>query len=133
MTIKVYGDSLMVTTTASIDELALLKAKRPEALCLYEGEDKEKKMVFRVDVGAQPCLQNNVACFTGNTNTDPKVAVLSVSLANKPEGADVKEYVTEKFGAAILHLQKVEAQFADAIDEIGVEQETLANLIQIAL
>lgn len=133
MKITVYADSLMVSTTASIEDLALLKAKRPESLCLYEGEGKEKKMVFRVDVGNESCLQNKVACFTGNTNTEPKEAVLTVSLAGKPEGTDVKEYVAEKFGAAILNLQKVETQFADAIDSIGVEQETLAGLIQIAL
>lgn len=130
MKVYVMGTSMAVSTTVSLEDLKLLQAKKPEALSLVEKVDDENVEKFRVLTGANAALQKNVACFNGSTNGTPKMAMMTIDISGKPENKDAKEYAVEKYGEAILNLQKVEAQFQPALDEIATQSATLAGLIE---
>lgn len=133
MKIRVLGTTLMVSTEVSLEQLKELTARKPDALKLVEENDGKKAELFRVSVGQTAQLNHFGATFTGVTNNEPKVAMLTIDIGSKPEDANVKDYIADKYGAAILNLQKVETQFKPALDEIASERATLAGLIDIAL
>ena len=130
MKVYVMGSSVGISTTVSLADLALLQAKNPDALRLFEGEGKEKHEVFRVFVGDKPELKAFGATFTGNTNGDPKCAMMTLDISAKPEDMSAKEYVAEKFGCGLLNLQKVETQFKPALEGIAAQKSALADMIE---
>ena len=130
MKVYVMGSSVGISTTVSLDQLKLLQKKAPEALTLVEGEGKEKREVFKVFVGETPDLKKFGATFNGSTNGDPKCAMMTLDISAKPEEMSAKEYVAEKFGVALLNLQKVEAQFAPALENIAAQSAALADIIE---
>ena len=133
MNAKVISNQMAVITTITLDEIKKLQAEKPEALCLYEGEGKEKKMVFRVMAGETGNVSNLGICFDSETNDENKFAVVTLDLSGKPEGEDVTEYAAKRYGRALKALSKVEGQFGEALTAIDVEAEELRNMIQIAL
>ena len=133
MNAKVIGNSMAVITTITLDEIKKLQAEKPEALCLYEGEGKEKKMVFRVEAGSTACISKLGICFNAETNTEPKFAMVNVDISDKPEDANVKEFVAKKYGKALKMLGKLEEGFGGALATVKAEAEELASLITISL
>ena len=133
MNAKVLGNNLAVITTITLDQLKKLETEKPEALCLYEGEGKEKRMVFRVAAGRTGCVQNIGITFDAETNNTPKLAMVNVDLAGKPEDADVTEYVAKHYGKALKHLKTLEAGFEGALAAAKAEAEELMSLIEVSL
>lgn len=132
MNIKVVGSNVIFTTVVSLEELGELCRRKPQAAVLTEEVDNKSREVFRVAVG-NGGLSSRGACFNSNTNTEPKCAMLTVDISDKPESAEVKQYIADKYGDAILKLQKVEEQFLPALEAIASEQATLASLISVEL
>ena len=133
MKINTIGNSLVVTTEVTMEDLQKLQANKSEALVLTEEVDGKKQERFRVAAGKTGSLSNFGATFSANTNTEPKVAMLTVDISAKPEDKDVKAYVAEKYGAAILNLRRVEEKFAPALEQIEEEQELLSGLINVVM
>lgn len=133
MKIRILGTTMMVSTEVTLDQLKELEVRKPEALKLVEETDGKKRELFRVNTGTDAFFGRLGATFTGITNNEPKVAMLTIDIAGKPENIGVKEYVADKYGAAILNLQKVEAQFKPALDTVAAERASLAGMIEIAL
>lgn len=132
MNVKVIGSNVVVTTVVSLEELKEISQRKPSALVLTEEIDHKMREVFRVGVG-EGSLNGRGAYFNGNTNTDPKCAMLTIDISGKPEEIDVKRYIADMYGAAILQLQKVEEQFLPALEAIASEQATLSEMISVEL
>lgn len=133
MNAKVISNQMAVVTTITLEQIKKLQAEKPEALCLYEGEGKEKKMVFRVMAGETGAVSNIGITFNAETNDELKLAVVTLDLSGKPESEDVTEYAAKRYGRALKALAKVETQFGEALTAIDVEAEELRSLIQVAL
>lgn len=128
--VKVVGNAAVVVSSADLDDVKTLAKYRPEALMLYKGEGKDKEPVFMVSTGkGDGSINKNGAVFGSATTADGK-ATITLRI---PEGTeDVKAWVEEAIGVSILHLKKVEAQFADALDEVKTEKKAVAESISIA-
>jgi len=133
MKIKTIGNSLVVTTEVTMEDLKKLQAGKSEALALTKEVDGKKQEYFRVAAGKTGSLNTFGATFSADTNTAPKKAMLTVDISGKGTDEDVKKYVAEKFGAAILNLRKVEEQFQPALTQIAEEQEFLSGLIDVVM
>ncbi len=133
MKINTIGNSLVVTTEVTMEDLKKLQACKSEALSLFQEVDGKKQERFRVAPGKTGSLTTFGATFSGDTNTEPKVAMLTVDLSAKPADKDVKQYVAEKYGTAILNLRKVEEQFKPALKQITEDQAYLASLINVVM
>jgi len=125
--IKVVGGVAVIESGAKLADIKKLAKYRPAALSLFEGTGKEKTEVFKVGAGAgNGSISKYGVSFGSATTTDGKATVTMMI----PEGtADPKAWVKEAVGVAILNLNKVEAQFAAATDEIDEEiAEIEANI-----
>ena len=132
MNIKVVGSNVVITTVVSLEEMKEICQRKPSAMVLTEEVDHKTREIFRAGVG-EGGLNSRGACFNGNTNTEPKCAMLTIDISDKPESADVKRYIADKYGDAILKLQKVEENFLPALDSIASEQAALSELISVEL
>ena len=118
--IKVVGNVAVVESEAKLETIKKLQKYRPDSLRLYEGTGKDKEEVFAICAAPKGNGSINAygASFSTSTTTDGK-AIITLMI---PEGTqNAKEWVKETVGVAILNLNKVEAQFAAANEEIDHE------------
>ena len=83
MNVKVVGNNVIITTVVSLEELKELNKRKPEALVLTEKNGDKVKEIFRVGVG-ESSLSAYGAAFSGNTNTEPKLAMMTLDISSKP-------------------------------------------------
>ena len=122
-TIKVVGGVAVIESGAKLADIKKLAKYRPASLSLFEGTGKEKEEVFRVGTGSGQGSVNKYGVSFGTATTTDGKATVTLMI---PEGtANAKEWVKDTVGVAILNLNKVEAQFAAASDEID---EEIANI-----
>jgi len=129
-TIKVVGGVAVVESGAELATIAKVAKYRPEALSLFKGTGKDKEEVFKVGIAkaGTGSINQYGASYGTATNADGKATITLMI----PDGTtNAKAWVMEKVGPAILNLNKVEAQFEGAIDEIDAELEAIEGNIAI--
>ena len=130
--ITIAGDAVVITSTQKLEDIKLLEKYRPKALCLYEtGENGKKEEVFKVgSTSGEGAISMYGASFGSTTHDEEKLATITITL---PRGvADAKQYVADAVGVAILNLNKVEAQFAEALADVTAEKEAVMENITVA-
>lgn len=118
--IKIVGGVAVVESGAKLDTIKKLQKYRPRALSLFEEIDGEKEEVFAVCAAPRGTgsISKYGVSFGTSTTEDGKATVTLLI----PEGTEnAKKWVKDAVGVAILNLNKVEAQFADATEEIDAE------------
>ena len=129
--IKIVGNTAHVISSQKLEDIKLLAKYRPNALKLFEGTGSEKKEVFSLftDGDNGGCIMKNGVMFSNATTAEGNALVTLTA----PDGTeDMKAWVEETVGVAILNLKKVETQFADAIAEVKAEKTAVADSITIA-
>ena len=129
--ITIAGDSIVITSGKTLEAIKDLEKYNPKALRLYEkDEDGNKQEVFRVASGTSGIINGNGAVFASVTHDDQKLASITMAI---PAGVeDAKAYVADKVGKAIIMLNKVEAQFDDAIKAVNEEKAEVLKNITVA-
>lgn len=129
--ITIAGDSIVIVSSKTLDQIKDLEKYRPKALRLYEAdEDGNKAEVFRVASGTTGVINGNGAVFASATHDDRKLATITMPI---PAGvADAVDYAAEKIGVAITLLNKVEAQFNAAITAVNAEKAAVRECIAVA-
>lgn len=126
----IIGSALVITSSATPEQLKTMKKYRPNALKLYEGEGNAKKEVFMVDIGkGQGCIQSIGAIFSEYTNQAGKA---TITIPIPENAADVKEWAQDTLGVSILLLRKLEKQFGPMLDDVKAEKEAVAAAITVA-
>lgn len=127
--IKIVGGVAVIESGAKLADIKKLAKYRPAALSLFQGSGKEKEEVFKVGVGSgNGSVGKYGVSFGSATTTDGKATVTLMI----PEGTtDPKAWVKEAVGVAILNLNKVEAQFTAANDEIDTELADIESNITV--
>ena len=129
--ITIAGDSIVITSSKTLDAIKDLEKYRPKALRLYEcDEDGNKSEVFRVASGTTGIINGNGAVFASVTHDDQKLASITMPI---PAGTvNAVDYAAEKIGKAITLLSKVEAQFDEALAEVAAEKAAVRECITVA-
>ena len=129
--ITIAGDSIVITSTKTLEAIKELEKYRPKALRLYEtDEDGNKTEVFRVASGSTGVINNNGAVFASVTRDEQKLASLTITI---PAGVtNAVDYAAEKVGKAIMMLNKVEAQFDAAIEAVTADKAAVLECITVA-
>ena len=113
-----------------LEDLRTIAKYRPDALFLKGGEDgKEPIFGISVTTGAGD-INVYGATFGAATHDDKKLATITVA-ATCVEG-DIREFVADKLGSAIINLNKLEATLPAVINEIASEKKTVMDNITIA-
>ena len=125
--ITIAGDSIVVTSSKTLDAIKDLEKYCPKALRLFE--DGKLNEVFRVASGAVGVINGNGAVFASTTHDQNKYASITMPI---PAGtADAKEYAAEKIGRAVAKLNKVEEQFEEAIKAVAEEKAAILQTITV--
>lgn len=129
--ITITGNAIVVKSTLTPEQIALVAKYRPEALVLFEGEGKDRCPVFAIGtVSAGTGSINKVgACFPKNT-TDPDGKAVITLIGEFGEG-DVREQVADKIGKAILNLNTIEAALPAVIEEIEEQKAAIIENITV--
>ena len=129
--ITIAGNAIVVTSSMKLEQLANIKKYRPKALILMGGENN-KEEIFTIDVGNGGCgdINGYGAYFCNATHDNDKMACITMCM----EGVtgDIKEFVADKLGSAIIHLNKLEQALPAVLDEITAEKATIMENITVA-
>lgn len=125
--VTVAGNSYVIASEVKMADLESVKKYRPSALSLVNEETKEE--YFKVGIGTNSSLSDYGITFGGTSNDDKKVAVATLPIPADTE--DAKEYVLDKAGLALVNLNKVEENIAEALEDIKADREKLAESIKV--
>jgi predicted butyrate kinase (DUF1464 family) len=128
--ITIAGDAVITTSSLSLEELKLVAKLRPQALRLMGGENN-KEVVFAIGVAkGNGSINQYGASFAGETHDDAKLATITM-IAEGVTG-DVKEWAADRIGAAIININKIEANLPDVLAEIRTEKAAVLSNITVA-
>ena len=128
--ITIAGDAVVITSTLKLEDIKTIEKYRPKSLVLKGGEDG-KEPVFAIGSTACAGSINNVgASFGSTTHNEEELACITMCL--KGATGDVKEYVADKFGSAIMSLNKLEGTLPAVLSEIRAEKATVMGNISVA-
>lgn len=129
--ITIAGDSIVITSGATLDAIKALEKYAPKALSLFDvDEDGKKEEVFRVaSTKSAGSINRYGASFGSTTHDAEKLATITLTM---PQGVtDAVEYAYENYGRAVMFLNKVEAQFAEAFAEVAAEKAAIMENIAV--
>ena len=130
--IVVAGDAVVVTSALKSEDIKTLEKYSPKALVLFGGEDG-KDEIFRICTKACGC--GNLTRFGAEFNgiNGEGFATLTLSNVGKPADIDVKEWVADNLGEALIKLNALEAAIPAALaDVIGDRERILADISVLA-
>lgn len=127
----VTGNALVVTSSAKLEDVKLIAKYRPKTLLMYEGEGDKKTCVFRMCVGTDGngSISNSGVSLSTRTTAEG-MATVTVEL-DADEAVSI-EAIEDMVGPALLKMEKMEATFAAAIEEIKAEQKTVREHITLS-
>lgn len=126
--IIIAGDAVIVKSALKFEDLNTVKRYRPEALVLMGGEDN-KDPVFAIDtVNGKGSISKYGASFGSESHDEEKLATITMVVPTQFDG-DIKDYVTDNIGAAIINLNKLEENLPTVIQEIANEKAKVIESI----
>lgn len=127
----IAGNALVITSSMSMGNLETIKKYRPKALKLMGGENNKEEL-FCIDVvsGGNGSISAFGACFGSATHDAEKKACITVDLGNVT--GDIKDYVADKYGQAVIYLNQLEATLPAVLTEITEQKAGIIANITVA-
>lgn len=128
--VKVVGSAAVIVSDAKLDDLKFVSKYRPEALQLFGGDDN-KTLEYQVLVrdSGTGTIDANGAMFAEATNTEDGLACITMVM-NGVTG-NVKEWISDKLGSALIKLAKIEENLPNVIEEVKAERDSVMANIDI--
>lgn len=128
--IVIAGDAVVITSAMKLEDLRNIKKYRPQALILKGGEDG-KEPIFAVEVTTgNGDINQYGAAFGAATRDEAKLATITL-VAPGVEG-DIKEFVADKLGSALINLNKLEETLPTVVQAIAAEKAQVMGAISVA-
>lgn len=124
--ILVAGDAIVITSVMTLEQITTLEKYRPNALCLF---DDNKEVIFKVGTSAVPSAGKFGISFNSETKDGNKLACITIAA---PDVEDVVKFVADKYGLAIINLNKVEEQVGDALKSVSDQMAEVMKNITLA-
>lgn len=126
--IVIAGDAVVVKSALKLEDIKTIEKYRPQALILKGGEDG-KEPIFAIGTTEGCGNINQVgASFGRESHDDNKYATITMVTGGNATG-DIKEWVADRIGTAIISLNKLEEQLPAVLAEIAAEKaEVLGNI-----
>ena len=128
--IVIAGDAVVVTSNLKLEDIKTVEKYRPKALSLMGGEDG-KEPIFAVGT-TEGCGNINAfgASFGRESHDADKHAIITMVIG--ADTGDVKEWVADRIGTAIINLNKLEEKLPAVLDEIAAEKAEVMSNITVA-
>lgn len=127
----IAGNALVITSDLKLSDLETVKKYCPKALKLMGGENNKEEL-FCIDTGsdANGGISTYGACFGSATHDAEKKACITVQLGNVQ--GDIKEYVADKYGQAVMYLNQLEASLPAVVAAIAEQKRGIMANITVA-
>lgn len=128
--IEVIANMVSVISGEKREAFQLLADRKPSALILKKkNEDGNYEEEFRVSVGTNNGSINKYGAEFGLATNAAGYAVITAQI---PAGIDdVGKFVADKFGSAVVKLNKIEEGIPAALEEVEAEMDAIDALITI--
>ena len=128
--VTIAGDAVIVKSTLKLEDIRTIQKYNPKALTLMGGEDG-KEPIFAIGVTNGPGNINDVgASFGSESHDDEKFAVITMVI-NGATG-DVKEWVADRIGGAIMKLNALEEKLPAVLAELAEQKAAVMEAITVA-
>lgn len=128
--IVIAGDAVIITSALKLEDIKTIAKYRPKELVLKGGEDG-KEPIFAVGVTNGPGNINEVgASFGRESHDDEKLAV--ITMVTDGVTGDVKEWVADRIGGAIMNLNALEQKLPAVLEEISGQKAAVMDSITVA-
>jgi hypothetical protein len=128
--VTVVGDAVVVTSSMKLEDIRAIQKYRPSALTLMGGENN-KEPVFAVGTTrGNGNINAHGASFSGEARDDSGLATITLAVAGVD--SDIKEWVADHIGAALISLNKLEAALPGALQGIRTERAQIMENIALA-
>lgn len=130
--IVIAGDAVVITSSKTLEQIATLEEYNPKALSLFEKDDNGMSQeIFRVGTtNGAGNINKFGASFGSATHDEQGFATITLSIPRDIE--DVMSYVANAIGYAVVKLNKVEAQFDTALQQIEADRQQVMSNITMA-
>ena len=129
--IIVAGEAVVITSSMKLTDLETIKKYNPKALVLMGGEDgKEPVFCIGVNRGKTGSINRFSVDFGAETRDDKKLATMTLMTSGVT--GDVKEFVADKYGAALMLLNKLEATLPAALEAIAADKNAILENITVS-
>ena len=129
--IIVAGEAVVITSSMKLTDLETIKKYNPKALVLMGGEDgKEPVFCIGVNRGKTGSINQFSVDFGAETRDDKKLATMTLMTSGVT--GDVKEFVADKYGAALMLLNKLEATLPAALEAIAADKNAILENITVS-
>lgn len=128
--IVIAGDAIVITSALKLEDIKTIQKYRPNELVLRGGENG-KEPIFAIGVTEGAGNINEVgASFGRASHDDDKLATITM-VAGGVVG-DVKEWVADRVGGAIINLNKLEEKLPAVLEEIASQKAEVMSNITVA-
>lgn len=128
--VTITGRAVVITSAMKLEDIKTIEKYRPKELVLKGGEDG-KEPIFGIGTTNGAGNINAVgASFDAETHNDDKLACITLFLDGVT--GDVKEWVADRLGAAIINLNKLEEKLPAVLEEIADEKAAVMSNITVA-
>lgn len=129
--VTIAGKALVITSNLKLTDLETVKKYQPKALILMGGEDG-KEPVFAIGAvrGSTGKIGSIGVEFGEETHDDQKLATMTLMVPGDVK--DMKEYVADKYGAALVNLKKLEDILPAVVEAIAASKKSIMDNISVA-
>lgn len=131
MKISVFNDGsvMVIKSENKLDEIKKVSEFSPKSL---QKMDADGNLLYSAHVASagKGSINRNGVQFAPETGNDG-LAKITVDLPTMEGGIDVKDYVADKYGAAIEYLHDIDQQIKGALDGIGQTRSRVRQMINI--
>lgn len=125
---KIFGDSVVITSSVKLADLKNVAKYAPKALILKGGEDG-KEEIFGISIGEGAGYINGwSANFAPSTRDAEGHATITMMIPANV--TDAKDWMVEEFGGALMNLAKVEEKLPEVIAEIAANKKAVEDSIE---
>ena len=127
--VTVLGNALVITSTLKLEDLKIVKRYRPSDLTLWGGKDGDEPL-FTISTEGTAGINELGATFKDESRDGEGFATITMSLTYS--GDDVKGYVADKFGGALINIAKLEEKLPAVVEEISAQKASVIEGITVA-
>lgn len=128
--IVIAGDAIVVTSALKLEDIRTIEKYRPKELVLKGGEDG-KEPIFAVGTTSGAGNINAVGASFGRESHD-EAKLATITMCTNGVTGDVKEWVADHIGTAIISLNKLEEKLPAVLEEIADEKAAVLSNITVA-
>lgn len=131
--VTIAGDAVVVASSLKLEDIKTIKKYRPNELVLKGGDDG-KEPIFAIDVTTGDGNINSVgASFDRETNDGEHLACVTLCMPGSVKDGDVKAWVADTIGGALVNLNKLEEKLPSVLSAIAAEKQGVLASINIAM